>query len=419
MVDVLETLKRRGFLQQMTDETSLAEILSSGPTTFYVGFDATAPSLHAGSLVPIMAMAHLQRAGHRPIALLGTGTTLIGDPSGKTESRPLLSKEEIARNKEGIRKNLEKFLVLDGEKGLLLENGAWLEPLKYLDFLREIGRHFSVNRMLAAEAYKIRLETGLSFLEFNYQVLQAYDFLVLYRDYGCRIQAGGDDQWGNMVAGTDLIRRVMGPQAKAEAMTFPLLTTATGAKMGKTEKGAVWLSADRFSPYDYYQYWINVDDRDVRRFLLLFTFLPEEEVDALAALEGAEIRKAKETLAFEATRLLHGEEEARKAREAAMALFRGKGPGPAGGSHAAIPTRTLSPGEGAGEMDLPALFVLSGLCASRSEARRLILQGGAYLEGERVTDLEKKVDLSKLEPGKGILLRAGKKKYCRILPPGS
>ncbi len=409
MADVLETLKRRGFLQQMTDEASLSEILDAGPTTFYVGFDATAPSLHAGSLVPIMAMAHLQRAGHRPIALLGTGTTLIGDPSGKTESRPLLSREEIARNKEGIRANLEKFLVLDGEKGLLLENGTWLEPLKYLDFLREIGRHFSVNRMLAAETYKIRLETGLSFLEFNYQVLQAYDFLVLYRDYGCRIQAGGDDQWGNMVAGTDLIRRVMGPDAKAEAMTFPLLTTASGAKMGKTEKGAVWLSAERFSPYDYYQFWINADDRDVRRFLLLFTFLPEDEVEALASLQGAEIRKAKETLAFEATRLLHGEEEAQKAREASRALFGG------GGDASQAPTCILSPGEADQEMDLPALFVRSGLCKSRSEARRLILQGGAYLDGKRVTDLEKKVDLSRLDPEKGLLLRAGKKKYCRVI----
>ncbi len=409
MADVLETLKRRGFLQQMTDEASLSEILASGPTTFYVGFDATAPSLHAGSLVPIMAMAHLQRAGHRPIALLGTGTTLIGDPSGKTESRPLLSREEIARNKEGIRANLENFLALDGEKGLLLENGTWLEPLKYLDFLREIGRHFSVNRMLAAETYKIRLETGLSFLEFNYQVLQAYDFLVLYRDYGCRIQAGGDDQWGNMVAGTDLIRRVMGPGAKAEAMTFPLLTTASGAKMGKTEKGAVWLSAERFSPYDYYQFWINADDRDVRRFLLLFTFLPEEEVEALAALQGAEIRKAKETLAFEATRLLHGDEEAQKAREASRALFGGAG------DASRAPTCILSPGEADQEMDLPALFVRAGLCKSRSEARRLILQGGAYLDGERVKDLEKKVDLSRLDPEKGILLRAGKKKYCRVI----
>ena len=414
MADVLETLKRRGFLQQVTDEKALSEILSSGPTTFYVGFDATAPCLHAGSLVPIMAMAHLQRAGHRPIALLGTGTTLIGDPSGKTESRPLLSREEIARNKEGIRANLERFLVLDGEKGFLLENGTWLEPLKYLDFLREIGRHFSVNRMLAAEAYKIRLETGLSFLEFNYQVLQAYDFLVLYKDYGCKVQAGGDDQWGNMVAGTDLIRRVMGPDAKAEALTFPLLTTASGAKMGKTEKGAVWLSAERFSPYDYYQYWINVDDRDVKRFLLLFTFLPEEEVAELAALQGAEIRKSKERLAFEATKLLHGEEEAAKAREASRALFRGQSE--IGDSYSVgAPTCVLSPEECNEEMELPVLFVRSGLCKSKSEARRLILQGGAYLDGERVTDLDRKVDPASLDTEKGILLRAGKKKYCRVI----
>ncbi len=413
MADVLETLKRRGFLQQVTDEESLSRILASGPTTFYVGFDATAPSLHAGSLVPIMAMAHLQKAGHRPIALLGTGTTLIGDPSGKTESRPLLSKEEIARNKEGIRRNLERFLVLDGEKGLLLENGAWLEPLNYLEFLREIGRHFSVNRMLAAEAYKIRMETGLSFLEFNYQVLQAYDFLVLYKEYGCKVQAGGDDQWGNMVAGVDLIRRVMGPEAKAEAMTFPLLTTASGAKMGKTEKGAVWLSPERFSPYDYYQFWINTDDRDVKRFLLLFTFLPEEEVEELASLQGAEIRKAKEVLAFEATRLLHGEEEAQKAREASRALFGGGGK-----DTSRVPTCTLDPKEAQGEMDILTLFVRAGLCKSKSEARRLVLQGGAYVEGERVTDLEFLVDLSKLDSQNGILLRAGKKKYCRILAAG-
>ncbi len=410
-MDTLDALRKRGFLVQITDEKAVRDMFASGRVTFYVGFDATAPSLHAGSLVPIMAMANLQKAGHKPIALLGTGTTLIGDPSGKKEARPLLSREEIKKNTEGIRKNLEGFLMLDGVNGLLLENGKWLEPLKYIDFLREIGKHFSVNRMLSFEAYRMRMETGLSFLEFNYQLLQAYDFLVLYRDYGCTLQAGGDDQWGNMVAGTDLIRRVMGPEAKAEAFTFPLLVTASGSKMGKTEKGAVWLSKDYLSPYDYYQYWINVDDRDVKKFLYLFTFLPEAQVEELGRLKGADIMKAKRILAYEATKLCHGEEEAKKAEDAAQALFGEK----TSKDSPAIPTAKLPAEKWSEEVSIVDLFVISGLCSSKSEARRLINQGGAYLEDKRVSSIDEKVDLTKADPVKGLLLKAGKKKFCKVV----
>jgi len=410
--DVYDLLTERGFLQQVTDEEAVRRLLGAGPVTFYVGFDATATSLHAGSLVPIMAMAWLQRAGHRPIALLGTGTTLVGDPSGKSEARPLLTREEVQRNSEGIRANLERFLDLGEGQGRMLANGAWLEPLNYLEFLRHIGRHFSVNRMLAAESYRIRLEKGLSFLEFNYQILQAYDFLVLHRDYGCTLQAGGDDQWGNMVAGTDLIRRVQGPRARAEAFTFPLLVTATGGKMGKSEKGAVWLSPERLSPYDYYQYWINVDDRDVKRFLYLFTFLPRERVEELGALQDAQVRRAKEVLAFEATRLCHGEPEAEAARERSRSLFGG---GSAGEADA--PSMAVGPDQWVAR---PAaeLFVLAGLCTSRGEARRLIRQGGAYLEGKRVPAIDHRVDLAQVDPERGLLLRAGKKKYCRLRREG-
>lgn len=417
--DAYQVLQERGFLQQVTDPESVQGLLRKGPVTFYVGFDATASSLHAGSLVPIMAMAHLQRAGHRPIALLGTGTTLIGDPSGKTQARPLLAREQIAANKEGIRRNLECFLELGepgrpgSEKGLLLENGAWLEPLCYLDFLREIGRHFSVNRMLAAEAYKARLETGLSFLEFNYQILQAYDFLVLHREHGCVLQAGGDDQWGNMVAGTDLIRRVAGPQAVAEAFTFPLLTTATGAKMGKSERGAIWLDSGRLSPYDYYQYWINSDDRDLERFLKLFTFLDLAEIATLISEHGPGIREAKATLAFEATANLHGKDQATRAAEMARALF--------GGQAGSAEAPTVATAQAAPEVDwggpvpVTRLFTASGLCATASEARRLIQQGGAWIGERRLEDPSGSWDLGREDPEAGLLLRAGKKKYCRLI----
>ncbi len=304
MRNVLDTFEERGFVEQVTDREELLKALGD-PTTCYIGFDPTASSLHVGSLVPIMSLAHMQRAGHRPIALVGGGTTLVGDPSGKTEMRRLMSREEINRNAEGIKKQLSRFLDFSLEKALMLNNADWLVGLNYIEFLRDIGRHFSVNRMLAAESYKVRLESGLSFIEFNYMLLQAYDYWHLFKHYQCRLQMGGNDQWGNILAGADLIRRMEGEVV--HALTFPLITTSSGIKMGKTHKGAVWLDPELTSPYDYYQYWINQDDKDVERFLALFTFLPMEEVRRLGSLMGEGIREAKEVLAFEATALCHGE----------------------------------------------------------------------------------------------------------------
>src|SRR5512136_9648 len=315
---VYEVFIERGFIEKVTDEGKLPDILG-GKVTCYIGFDPTASSFHVGSLVPIMSLAHMQRHGHRPIALVGAGTGLVGDPSGKDEMRQIMTYEEINKNAETQKKQFSRFLDFTGDRALLLNNADWLTKLNYIDFLRDIGAHFSVNRMLAAESVKIRLETGLSFLEFNYQLLQAYDFWYQFKHYDCLIQMGGSDQWGNIVAGIDLIRRLEGKQAYG--ITFPLIMTADGRKMGKTEKGAVWLDSERTSPYEYYQFWINTDDRDVRRFLALFTFLPMEEVEKYGDLKGAEIRKAKEILAFETTKIVHGEEEGLKARDAARALL--------------------------------------------------------------------------------------------------
>src|SRR5512136_2274198 len=315
---VYEVFIERGFIEKVTDEEKLPGILE-GKVTCYIGFDPTASSFHVGSLVPIMSLAHMQRRGHRPIALVGGGTGLVGDPSGKDEMRQILTYEEINKNAEAQKRQFERFLDFSGGQALLLNNADWLTKLNYIDFLRDIGVHFSVNRMLATESVKIRLETGLSFIEFNYQLLQAYDFWYLFKHHNCLIQMGGSDQWGNILAGIDLIRRLDGKQAYG--ITFPLIMTADGKKMGKTEQGAVWLDPERTSPYGYYQFWINTDDRDVRRFLALFTFLPMEEVESLGRFHGADLRKAKEVLAFEATRIVHGKEEAGKARAASRALF--------------------------------------------------------------------------------------------------
>jgi len=309
----------RGFIAQTSDEESVRRMLGTPPVTFYIGFDSTATSLHAGSLVPIMVMMHLQRAGHRPVAIVGGGTSMVGDPSGKTEMREMLDESVIRDNGRAILAQLDRYLHFDGKNSLALDNADWLLPLNYVGFLRDIGKHFSVNRMLAAEAYKQRLERGLSFIEFNYQLLQAFDYLTLFRNYGCSLQMGGDDQWGNILAGVDLIRRVEG--GKAEAMTFPLLTTASGAKMGKTASGAIWLDAEKLSPYDYYQYWISCDDRDVGRFLRLFTFLPIEEILKLEALKGSDAREAKRILAYEATAVTHGKAAASEAQAAAAKAF--------------------------------------------------------------------------------------------------
>jgi tyrosyl-tRNA synthetase len=409
--NVLDTLIERGFIAQMSDEAALRKNLSSGTVTFYIGFDGSASSLHAGSLVPIMAMMHLQRAGHRPIGLVGCGTTMVGDPSGRDEMRQMLSEETIRANGKAIHAQLDRYLHFDGETSLALDNADWLLPINYIQFLREIGRHFSVNRMLAAEAYKQRFEKGLSFIEFNYQLLQAYDYLHLYQNFDCTLQMGGDDQWGNILAGVDLIRRVEG--VKVEAMTFPLLTTASGAKMGKTAAGAVWLDADLLSAYDYYQYWINCDDRDVGRFLKMFTFLSMEEIRQLEALEGSEIRQAKQVLAFQATRITHGEKAAEEAQATAEAAF-GKQGGVTKSDLNAMPTTPITRDRLAQGISPMELFAEVGLTASRGDARRLIKQGGMYINDQRIDNLEYEVNEDNLTPD-GILLRAGKKKYHRLI----
>lgn len=408
MQNILETFRERGFIEQMTDPDALRTALEA-PITCYIGFDPTASSLHVGSLVPIMSLAHMQKAGHRPIAVVGGGTTLVGDPSGKTEMRRLMSREEINRNAEGIKKQLSRFLDFSSGKALMVNNADWLVGLNYIEFLRDIGRHFSVNRMLAAESYKIRLESGLSFIEFNYMLLQAYDYWHLFKHYQCRLQMGGNDQWGNILAGADLIRRMEGEVV--HALTFPLITTSSGIKMGKTHQGAVWLDPELTSPYDYYQYWVNQDDKDVERFLALFTFLPMEEVRRLGALKGENIREAKEVLAFEATALCHGEENAEKARSAAKELFGGEG----------LESSDSTPACGIGAHELEQglaaylLFEKCGLCKTRGEARRLLSQGGGYINGKRIDAFDQVVSSKDLANGV-ILLRAGKKKYVKVTP---
>ena len=406
MFSVYDVLKERGFVEQVSDEEKVRAMLGKS-VTCYIGFDPTSASFHAGSLVPIMALAHMQRHGHRVLAVVGGGTAMIGDPSGKTELRQLVSKEEIDANAEGLKRQLAHFLDFSGGTALMVNNADWLRPLNYIEFLRDIGRHFSVNKMLTAESCRMRLESGLNFIEFNYMLLQAYDYLELYRRHGCTLQMGGNDQWGNILAGADLIRRV--ERGEAEALTFPLLTTATGAKMGKTEKGAVWLDAKRTSPYEYYQYWINADDRDVGRFLALFTFLPMDEVRRLSSLAGEDLREAKEILAVEATKLNHGEDEALKAREASRALFSGEG----GVDESSVPTVEVE--RGRFEEGVPAfvLFVDAGLAKTRGEARRLIAQGGGYVNGRRLDAAEEMITAGELRDG-ALMLRAGKKKYARI-----
>jgi len=405
---IYDELKERGFVAQVSDETAVRKILGRKQATFYVGFDGTAASLHAGSLVPIMAMVHLRRAGHRAIAVIGGGTTMVGDPSGRTELRRMLDEATIRSYGESIKAQLHRYLKFDGDAALAVNNADWLKPLNYIEFLRDIGRHFSVNRMLASEAYKIRLDKGLSFIEFNYQLLQAYDYLTLFRSHGCALQMGGDDQWGNILAGVDLIRRVEG--ATVEAMTFPLLTTSAGAKMGKTAQGAVWLDADLFSPYDYYQYWVNTDDRDVGRFLRLYTMLPLAEIRRLEALAGSEINEAKRTLAYEATLLTHGEAAARDARAAASAAFGGPGEKDIASLPTTVIARTrLEAGIGPAE-----LFAEVGLAPSRGEAKRLIAQGGLSVNNERIDSLARMLTVKDVGPD-GMILKAGKKKIHRVV----
>ena len=403
---VYDVFVERGFIDQVTDEGKLRELLE-GRVTCYIGFDPTASSFHVGNLVPIMSLAHMQRHGHRPVALVGGGTGLVGDPSGKDEMRQIMTKEEIRQNADVQKIQFAHFLDFSEDRALLLNNAEWLTKLNYIDFLRDIGVHFSVNRMLATESIKIRLEAGLSFIEFNYQLLQAYDFWHLFKYYDCLIQMGGSDQWGNIVAGIDLIRRLEGKQAYG--MTFPLIMTADGRKMGKTEKGAVWLDSQRTSPYDYYQFWINTDDRDVTRFLALFTFLPMDEVQAYGKLQGAEIREAKEILAVEATKIVHGEEEAKKARNASRALFSKEKT-----DEDAIPTKFIEKEKFTEGIPIFKLFETTSLCASGSEARRLIEQGGGYMNDKRVDKYDLLIKLDDFNDNDEILLRAGKKKFYRI-----
>ena len=401
-----DILRERDFIAQVTDEAAVRKMLDNGQITFYVGFDPTADSLHAGHLVPVMAMMHLQRAGHRPIGLVGAGTTMVGDPSGRTELRQMLSEEAIQANARKIHAQLNHYLHFDADQAIPENNANWLLDLNYISFLRDIGRHFSVNRMLAAEAYKLRYDRGLSFIEFNYQLLQAYDFLELYRRYSCTMQMGGDDQWSNLLAGVDLIRRV--EAVTVEAMTYHLLVTASGVKMGKTAEGAVWIDPDKVSPYDYYQYWINCDDRDVEKLLKIFTFVPIDEIKRLAALEGAELREAKRVLAYEATAITHGETEARAAEEAARAVFA------QGGDLSAMPTSTIDFSRLEQGLGVLEIFTEVGLTQSRGEARRMVQQGGIYVNDQKVDQVEASLTPADLTPA-GILLRAGKKKYHRLV----
>jgi tyrosyl-tRNA synthetase len=407
MAGAFDILKERGFVSQVTDEEAVRRAFETETVTCYIGFDPTARSLHVGNLVPIMMLANIERCGHKPIALVGGGTAMIADPTGKDEMRPMLTTETIDDNIAWVKRQLGHYLDFESGKTLMVNNAEWLRQLNYIDFLREIGTHFSVNRMLTAEAYKMRMETGLTFQEFNYQILQSYDFLMLFRNYGCSMQLGGDDQWGNILAGVDLIRRK--DRASAEAITSPLLTTSDGKKMGKTAGGAIWLSANMLSPYDYYQFWVNTDDRDVGRFLALFTFLPMEEIHTLASLEGADIRQAKSILAYEATKITHGEEEAKSAVQAAQSAF-------AGGSNGSdnLPTTEIDPARLEAGINVMDLFVETNLSQTKSEVRRLIQQGGASVNGERVPDIDLTINADHLDNG-AILLRAGKKRYHRVV----
>jgi tyrosyl-tRNA synthetase len=428
MANLIEVLRSRGFIDQTTHEQELSDYCETARATGYIGFDPTASSLHIGHLVPIMALAHMQRLGLRPIALVGGGTGLVGDPSGKTEMRQMLTLDDVERNAAGIKLQLSRFIEFDAGQALQLNNAEWLTPLAYIPFLRDIGRHFSVNRMIKAESYKLRLdsEEGLSFIEFNYMILQAYDFLELCRRHDCRLQMGGRDQWGNIVAGVELIRRV--EQKAAFGITFPLITTSSGEKMGKTAKGAVWLDPLRTSPYDYFQYWINTDDRDVARFLALFTFLPLEEIDAVKRLEGgALINAAKTILAFEATQLAHGSGQALSALQAAQRLF-----GHRELASELLPSSKIQRGRPAADADavpsstiradrlvagIPAfrLFHEMGLAASGAAARRLIDQGGAYVNGKRIDRHEQLITEDDVSSEGALVLRSGKKHFHRLV----
>ena len=404
---VWEELKARGLIAQVTDEDEIKEMVNNGKATFYIGFDPTADSLHVGHFMALCLMKRLQMAGNRPIALLGGGTGMIGDPSGRTDMRQMLTKETIQHNIDCFKKQMERFIDFSDGKALMVNNAEWLMNLNYVELLREVGAHFSVNRMLTAECYKQRMERGLSFLEFNYMIMQSYDFYMLYQKYGCNLQFGGDDQWSNMLGGTELIRRKLGKNACA--MTITLLLNSEGKKMGKTQSGAVWLDPNKTSPFDFYQYWRNVDDADVIKCMKLLTFLPLEEIQEMEKWEGSQLNKAKEILAFQLTELVHGTEEAEKAEAGAKALFAG------GADTEHMPTTELAAEDfdEEGNIDLISLLVKSALVTTRSEGRRAIEQGGVSVDGEKVTDIRHVLSKDALT-GDGIVLKRGKKKFNKV-----
>ena len=402
-----DELVARGLIAQVTDEEEIKDLINNGKATFYIGFDPTADSLHVGHFMALCLMKRLQMAGNKPIALIGGGTAMIGDPSGRTDMRQMMTPETIQHNCDCFKKQMSRFIDFSDGKALMVNNADWLMDLNYIDVLREVGAHFSVNRMLTAECYKQRMEKGLSFLEFNYMIMQSYDFYTLYQKYGCNMEFGGDDQWSNMLGGTELIRRKLGKDAYA--MTINLLLNSEGKKMGKTQSGAVWLDPEKTSPFDFFQYWRNVTDSDVLKCIRMLTFLPLEEIDAMESWEGAQLNQAKEILAFELTKLVHGEEEATKAREASHALFAG------GGDSAHMPTVELSAADFAdGDMDILALLVKTELAPSRSDARRAVEQGGVSVADEKVTDIKTAYNAD-FFGADGLVVKRGKKKFVKVV----
>ena len=403
---IYEELQARGLIAQVTNEPEIREMVNNGKATFYIGFDPTADSLHVGHFMALCLMKRLQMAGNRPVVLVGGGTGMIGDPSGRSDMRKMMTVETIAHNCDCFKKQMEKFIEFGPDKAMMVNNADWLLDLNYVELLREVGACFSVNNMLRAECYKQRMEKGLSFLEFNYMIMQSYDFLELYRRYGCNMQFGGNDQWSNMLGGTELIRRKLGKDA--HAMTITLLLNSEGKKMGKTASGAVWLDPEKTSPYDFYQYWRNVGDQDVLKCIRMLTFLPLEEIDEMDKWEGSQLNKAKEILAYELTKLVHGEEEAKKAEAAAKAVF-------SSGVSADMPTCTVTEADlRDGTIDILGLVVKAGLAGTRSEARRNVTQGGISVDGEKVTDIKTAYTLEQLS-GEGLVLRRGKKKFVKVI----
>ena len=405
-MQIYEELVERGLIAQVTDEAEIREMVNNGKAVFYIGFDPTADSLHVGHFMALCLMKRLQMAGNKPVVLIGGGTAQIGDPSGRSDMRQMMTTETINHNVECFKKQMSKFIDFSDDKAILVNNADWIMDLNYVDVLREIGPHFSVNRMLTAECYKQRMEKGLSFLEFNYMIMQSFDFYTLFQKYGCNMQFGGDDQWSNMLGGTELIRRKLGKDAYA--MTINLLLNSEGKKMGKTQSGAVWLDPNKTSPFEFFQYWRNVSDADVLKCIRMLTFLPLEEINKMDSWEGAQLNEAKEILAFELTKLVHSEEEAVKAREASHALFVG------GGNLADMPTVTLADEDFAdGSIDILSVLVKSGLCESRADARRNVQQGGVSVADEKVTDIATRYERSAFE-GDGLLVKRGKKKFARV-----